>query len=83
MEWRGGGHGAASEAQTWPSPGTLLPGTRRRTDFRSLAHARTELAHKVAGDGGAALALPVPSPPRLPAPFLPLLRSLPPSPGLR
>lgn len=72
---RGGrGGGAASEVQTWPSPGTLLPGPPRRTDFRSLAHARTELVHKVAGGGGAELALPVPSPP---------LRSrpLPPSPA--
>lgn len=39
--------------------------------FRSLARARTELAHKVAGSGGAALAL------LLPAPFLPLPLRLP------
>lgn len=71
MDGRGWGAGAAPEVQTWPSPGTLLPGTQRRTDFRSLAHARTELVHKVAGGGGAELALPVSSPP-LPAPVLPL-----------
>lgn len=32
--------GAASGAQTWPSPGTLQPGTRRCTDF-SLTRSRT------------------------------------------
>ena len=69
----------AFEAQTWPSPGTLLPGTQRRSDFRSLAHASSELAHKVAGGGSATLALPLPFPPGSPAPFRPLLRSLPPS----
>lgn len=39
------GWGAASEAQTWPSPGTLLPGSRRRTDFfaHSLTHALNSL----------------------------------------
>lgn len=72
--WPGLGAGAASGVQTWPSPGTLLPGTQRRTDFRSLAHARTELVHKVAGGGGAELALPVPSPPR-PIPPPPSTRS--------
>ena len=78
--WGSGVEGwTAFEAQTWPSPGTLLPGTQRRSDFRSLARAHSELAHKVAGDGRAALALPLPFPPRSPAPFLPLLRSLPPS----
>lgn len=73
--------GAASETQTWPSLGTLLPGTQCRSDFCSLAHAHSELAHKVAGGGGAALALPLPAslPPRpIPSPpsFPPLSPSL-------
>lgn len=84
IEWPGWGAGAAAEAQTWPSPGTFLPGTQRRTDFRSLAHARTELVHKVAGRGGAALALPVPPPtsPPLPSPPHSVPSFTTPSPGL-
>lgn len=58
-----------------PRPGPPRGPSSRRLSaaltFRSLAHAHSELAHKVAGGGGASLALP------LPAPFLPLLHSLP------
>lgn len=61
---------AASEAHPTPPPSTLpTPGLGAALTFRSLAHARTELAHKVAGGGGAALAL-------LPAPSLPSPPSL-------
>lgn len=69
VEWLGGGRPLK------PRPGPPRGPSSRRLSaaltFRSLAHAHSELAHKVAGGGGASLALP------LPAPFLPLLHSSP------
>lgn len=73
------GWGAASEARTWPSPGTLLPGSRRRTDFfaHSLSHALNSLT-KLPAVAAPRSPFPPLHSPRLPAPFLPLLLSLPP-----
>lgn len=68
---RDDGCAAGGLPEVHPPPSRLSPGLGAALTFRSLAHARTELAHKVAGGGGAALALlPAPSLPSLP-PLLP------------
>lgn len=70
MEWL---RGRPLGPRPGPPRGPSSRGLGAALTFRSLAHARTELAHKVAGSGGASLALPLLAPP--PAPFLPLLHS--------